>query len=96
VPVDSSLRGIRVLDLSRILAAPWASQLLGDLGAEVVKVKRPRIGDEARGYGPPFPAALHHRDVHSGEGQYIDASLLECGVPALSHYAQNFLISGVC
>lgn len=48
------LTGIRVLDLSRILAAPLAAQSLGDLGAEVIKVERPRTGDEARRWGPPF------------------------------------------
>lgn len=45
---------MRVLDLSRILAAPFATQLLGDLGADVIKVERPRVGDDARQYGPPF------------------------------------------
>lgn len=233
--MQSALSGVRVLDVSRILAAPLASQLLGDLGADVVKVERPGVGDDARSYGPPFLrsadgnpsgeagfylscnrnkrsitvdhskpegadilrrlavesdiflenfrpgvlekyglsydalrqvnpgliycsvtgfgqdgpfasrpgydgifqamsgmmsvsgvpdgepgagpmkvgvsmvdiltslyttsailAALHHRDAHGGEGQHIDMSLLECGVAALSHYAQNFLISGVC
>ncbi|MGV0050610.1 CaiB/BaiF CoA transferase family protein [Mycobacterium colombiense] len=48
------LAGIRVLDLSRILAAPLTSQLLGDMGAEVIKVERPGTGDDARQYGPPF------------------------------------------
>lgn len=48
------LAGIRVLDLSRILAAPLAAQLLGDLGAEIIKVERPAVGDDARQYGPPF------------------------------------------
>lgn len=233
--MQSALSGVRVLDASRILAAPLASQLLGDLGADVVKVERPGIGDDARSYGPPFLrsahgdergeagfylscnrnkrsitvdhskpegadilrrlasesdvfienfrpgvlkkygldydalrqhnpgliycsvtgfgqdgplasrpgydgifqamsgmmsvsgipdgepgagpmkvgvsmvdiltslyatsailAALHHRAVHGGEGQHIDVSLLECGVAALSHYAQSFLVSGVC
>jgi crotonobetainyl-CoA:carnitine CoA-transferase CaiB-like acyl-CoA transferase len=50
------LAGIRVLDLSRILAAPLAAQLLGDLGAEIIKVERPMVGDDARQYGPPFLA----------------------------------------
>jgi crotonobetainyl-CoA:carnitine CoA-transferase CaiB-like acyl-CoA transferase len=48
------LAGVRVLDLSRILAGPWASQLLADLGAEVIKVERPASGDDTRGWGPPF------------------------------------------
>lgn len=49
-----ALNDIRVLDLSRVLAAPLATQLLADLGAEVIKVERPGSGDEARTYGPPF------------------------------------------
>ena len=232
--MTAALAGIRVLDLSRILAAPFAAQLLGDLGADVIKVERPGAGDDARTYGPPFLAdqhgtptreagfylscnrnkrsitidhsqlegadllrelaaksdvfienfrsgvlakygldyaslkelnprliycsvtgfgqdgpyanrpgydgvfqamsgmmsvsgvpdgepgagpmkvgvsmvdilaglyagnailaALHYRDTHSGAGQYIDLGLLDCGVAALSHYVQNYLISGV-
>jgi crotonobetainyl-CoA:carnitine CoA-transferase CaiB-like acyl-CoA transferase len=229
--MSGPLSGVRVLDLSRILAAPFATQLLGDLGADVIKVERPHVGDDARQYGPPFLnepggnesgfylstnrnkrsitidhstrrgadlirelaetsdvlvenyragvldkyglgyeglrvinprliycsvtgfgqdgpyadragydgvfqamsgmmsvsgvpdgqpgagpmkvgvsmvdiltglyassailAALRHRDMISGRGQFIDLSLLDCGVAALSHYAQNFLISGV-
>lgn len=48
------LVGYRVLDLSRILAGPWAAQLLSDLGAEVWKVERPGTGDDTRGWGPPY------------------------------------------
>lgn len=225
------LAGVRVLDLSRILAAPLTSQLLGDMGADVIKVERPGVGDDARQYGPPFfgeqddnlsgfylsanrnkrsitvdhsrpegtalvvelarksdvlienyrsgvlakygldyqslrsvnprlvycsitgfgqdgpyatragydgvfqamsglmsvsgipdeapgagpmkvgvsmvdvltglytasavLAALRYRDQVSGTGQFVDVALLDCGVAALSHYAQNYLVSGV-
>ena len=47
------LSGIRILDLSRILAGPHCTMLLGDLGAEVIKVERPGIGDDTRTWGPP-------------------------------------------
>lgn len=50
------LSGLRVLDLSRVLAGPWAAQLLADLGADVVKVERPGAGDDTRAWGPPYLA----------------------------------------
>lgn len=59
---SKTLEGVRILDLSRILAAPLASQLLADLGADVIKVERPGTGDESREYGPPF---LNDRDGHA-------------------------------
>jgi crotonobetainyl-CoA:carnitine CoA-transferase CaiB-like acyl-CoA transferase len=52
--MNGPLKGIRVLDLSRILAGPWASQTLGDLGAEIIKIERPTSGDDTRQWGPPY------------------------------------------
>ncbi len=51
---QAPLSGYRVLDLSRILAGPWAGQGLADLGAEVIKVERPQVGDDTRHWGPPY------------------------------------------
>src|SRR6195952_782608 len=49
-----ALSHIRVLDLSRVLAGPWCSQNLADLGADVLKIERPRCGDDTRAWGPPY------------------------------------------
>ena len=79
------LQGFRVLDLSRILAGPWASQMLADLGAEVIKVERPGSGDDTRGWGPPYmpdqsgaatsEAAYFHGANRGKQSVCIDMSL---------------------
>jgi crotonobetainyl-CoA:carnitine CoA-transferase CaiB-like acyl-CoA transferase len=64
------LSHVKVLDLSRILAAPWASQILADLGAEVIKVERPGAGDDTRTWGPPFLKDADGKDTKEA-GYYL-------------------------
>ena len=52
--IAQALQGVRVLDVTRVLAGPWCSQILADLGANVYKIERPHVGDDSRTWGPPF------------------------------------------
>jgi crotonobetainyl-CoA:carnitine CoA-transferase CaiB-like acyl-CoA transferase len=60
--MNGALSHVTVLDLSRVLAGPWAGQVLADLGARVIKVERPDGGDDTRGWGPPFLRSTHGND----------------------------------
>lgn len=62
------LSHVRVLDLSRVLAGPWSTQMLADMGAEVLKVERPGEGDDTRGWGPPF---ITNADGTQGDAAYF-------------------------
>lgn len=94
------LEGIRILDLSRVLAGPLASMILGDLGADVIKVERPGAGDDTRGWGPPFDergesayflsANRNKLSVAADLGSAPDRALLEQLVAGADVVLENF------
>jgi crotonobetainyl-CoA:carnitine CoA-transferase CaiB-like acyl-CoA transferase len=69
-----ALSHIRVLDLSRVLAGPWATQYLADLGADVIKVELPKIGDDTRGWGPPFLEDVSKGEPSKESAYYLGAN----------------------
>jgi hypothetical protein len=103
--MDKPLTGLKVVELARILAGPWAGQLLADLGADVVKVERPGTGDDTRQWGPPFApdgaAAYFHACNRGKRSLAIDIATAEgqAQVRALASEAdvliENFKVGGL-
>jgi len=106
----SALEGIRVLDLSRVLAGPWATQILGDLGADVIKIEKPGAGDDTRGWGPPFvnkpngsqgdaayylAANRNKRSVTIDFAKPEGAALIKRLIPQCQILVENFKTSGL-
>jgi crotonobetainyl-CoA:carnitine CoA-transferase CaiB-like acyl-CoA transferase len=105
-PPTGPLSGLRVLDLTRVLAGPTCTQMLGDLGAEVIKIERPEAGDDTRGFAPPFWPETRESayflgvnrnkksvtlDIATPEGQAIIHRLLaECDI-----LAENFKVGAL-
>jgi crotonobetainyl-CoA:carnitine CoA-transferase CaiB-like acyl-CoA transferase len=103
--MDKPLAGLKVLELARILAGPWAGQLLADLGAEVVKVERPGTGDDTRQWGPPFApdgASAYFHSCNRGKQSVaidLDSAEGQAAVRALAANAdvliENFKVGGL-
>jgi crotonobetainyl-CoA:carnitine CoA-transferase CaiB-like acyl-CoA transferase len=103
--VDKPLAGLKVLELARILAGPWAGQLLADLGADVVKVERPGSGDDTRHWGPPFAkdgAAAYFHACNRGKSSVaiaLETPEGQADVRALAAEAdvviENFKVGGL-
>ncbi|HEX8126369.1 MAG TPA: CaiB/BaiF CoA-transferase family protein [Allosphingosinicella sp.] len=103
--MDKPLSGLKVVELARILAGPWAGQLLADLGAEVVKVERPEVGDDTRHWGPPFApdgaSAYFHSCNRGKQSVAIDLETADgqAAVRSLAREAdvliENFKVGGL-
>jgi crotonobetainyl-CoA:carnitine CoA-transferase CaiB-like acyl-CoA transferase len=103
--MDKPLAGLKVIELARILAGPWSGQLLADLGADVIKVERPGVGDDTRNWGPPFApdgASAYFHSCNRGKQSVaigLDTAEGQAAVRALASEAdvliENFKVGGL-
>ena len=80
-PPTGPLKGLRVFDLTRVLAGPTCAQMLGDLGAEVIKIERPGAGDDTRGFAPPFMPGTKESAYFVGVNRNKMSVTLDIGKP---------------
>src|SRR5919197_3055197 len=93
------LAGVRVLDLTRVLAGPLCTMMLGDLGADVIKVERSGIGDDTRGWGPPFDErgesayylSINRNKVSVAADLRADRELVQQLIASADVVVENFL-----
>ncbi|WP_026380041.1 CaiB/BaiF CoA transferase family protein [Afifella pfennigii] len=88
---DKPLAGIRVVELARILAGPWAGQVMADLGADVVKVEEPRRGDDTRSWGPPFVAGPDGEEIGAAYFHACNRGKRSIGVDIASEEGQRIV-----
>ncbi len=93
IAATGPLRGIRVMDLTRVLAGPTCTQMLGDLGAEVIKIERPGTGDDTRGFAPPFIPGTRESAYFVGVNRNKKSVTLDIAKPAGQAIARR-LIAG--
>ena len=87
-----ALQGIRVLDLSRVLAGPWCGQILADLGAEVIKIERPQFGDDTRMWGPPWMKSQNGLDTReSGYFQCANRNKYSVAIDIATQEGQDLI-----
>ena len=77
-----ALTGLRVLDLTRVLAGPTCTQMLGDLGAEIIKIERPGAGDDTRGFAPPYVPNTRESAYFVGVNRNKKSVTLDISTPA--------------
>lgn len=85
------LKGIRVIELARVLAGPWAGQMLADMGADVIKIEHPNTGDDTRQWGPPFVTGKHGEDLSAAYYHSANRNKRSIAVDIKSPHGQEII-----